>query len=159
MAQPPVKPLSTLYETDLALWFAQTIHALKTRDFDQVDWEHLIVEVEGLAGRDKRELKSRLTTLFEHLLKRTCVNLPECFRGWDGTIKRSQIEIQEILQQSPSLRSYFLDIVLNCYADAAAIVRAEYDAVIPETCPFPTQPEVLLNWTATAPTPAPPERD
>jgi hypothetical protein len=35
----------------------------------ELDIESLIEELEGLAGRDSHELKNRLTTLLEHLLK------------------------------------------------------------------------------------------
>jgi hypothetical protein len=47
--------------------------SLYDRDFYNLDVENLVEELEGLAGRDKRELKNRLRTLLEHLLKRLYV--------------------------------------------------------------------------------------
>lgn len=44
-------------------------------------------EVESLKKKDKRELENCLTTLFEHALKRCYVPLPECYRGWETTLK------------------------------------------------------------------------
>ena len=68
-----IKPKSTLYDRDLNLWLEEAIAKLKAGDFQNLDVENLIEELEGLAGRDRRELENRLTTLLEHLLKRLYV--------------------------------------------------------------------------------------
>ena len=47
---------TTLYEQDLNLWVENAIAQLKVGDFQNLDVENLIEELEGLAGRDKREL-------------------------------------------------------------------------------------------------------
>jgi hypothetical protein len=56
--------IQTLYDRDFALWVEKTANQLKAREFDRVDWENLIEEIESLAKKDKRELKNRLRTLF-----------------------------------------------------------------------------------------------
>jgi hypothetical protein len=139
--------IKSLYETDYALWLDRTVTDLKARRLDRIDWENLIEEVESLSGRDKRELGNRLTTLFEHLLKRRYVNLPNCYRGWNQTIRRSQIRIKRLLKMSPSLNTYLIDSIDECYSDALKIVRAKYDSHFPEECPFPKDPDRLLNDT------------
>jgi hypothetical protein len=68
-----ISPPATSYESDLNLWVEITISQLKARNFDELDIDNLIEELEGLSGRDRRELKQRLTTLLEHLLKRCYV--------------------------------------------------------------------------------------
>lgn len=75
MAEPVLKKTDhrTLYEQDLVAWFDDTVARLKVGKFHEVDIESLIEEVEGLAGRDRRELKSRLRVLLAHLLKRIYV--------------------------------------------------------------------------------------
>jgi hypothetical protein len=62
--------VKNLYDQDFALWIEKTVKQLKSGDLSQVDLENLIEEVESLGRRDKRELKNRLITLFEHALKR-----------------------------------------------------------------------------------------
>jgi putative acetyltransferase len=47
------------------LWLEETIAKLKADDFQNLDIENLIEELEGLAGRDRRELESRLNRLIE----------------------------------------------------------------------------------------------
>ncbi len=75
--------IKTLYEQDFALWVEETVNLLKAGNFAQVDLDNLIEEVESLVERDKRELKNRLITLFEHALKRKYIPLPDCYRGWE----------------------------------------------------------------------------
>lgn len=137
--------VKNLYQTDFALWVENTISKLKSQDYSHVDWENLIEEIETLGGRDRRELESRLTTLFEHLLKRRYVNLPECYRGWDVTISRTQQELKRIFRDSPSLRNYYLTVVDECYQDAVKNMSKEYDNQFPEDCPFPTDIDSLLT--------------
>ena len=135
----------TLYDSDFALWIAETVSKLKARKLDQVDWENLIEEVESLGKRDKRELKSRLITLFEHLLKRMYVNLPDCYRGWELTIKRTQSKLRDILADSPSLGNFIESIYLDCYQEARENMQIEYDTHFPDVCPFPLDVNTLLT--------------
>ena len=84
-----------------------------------------------MGGRDRRELESRLITLFEHLLKRRYVNLPEYYRGWEVTGNRTQQELKRIFRDSPSLRNYYLTIKDECYQDAVTNMGKEYDTKFP----------------------------
>ena len=96
----------SLYDQDLNLWLETVIAQLKAGDLQDLDVENLIEELEGLAGRDKRELKNRLATLLEHLLKRCYVKSEYDYAGWENTIYRTRFEILNILEQSPSLKNY-----------------------------------------------------
>jgi len=141
-----MKDLKSLYETDYALWLDRTIANLKERKLDSIDWENLIEEVESLGKSDKRELESRLTNLFEHLLKRKYVNLPECFRGWVNTITREQQEISKIIKSSPSLANYMNQNIEACWKDGLKRVTREYYEInFPTYNPFPSDPDRLLN--------------
>ncbi|WP_319420993.1 DUF29 domain-containing protein [Pleurocapsa sp. FMAR1] len=135
----------TLYDSDFALWIEETISKLKAQEFERVDWENLIEEVESLGKRDKRELKSRLITLFEHLLKRIYVPLPDCYRGWEVTIRRTQSKLKDILADSPSLSGFLASIYFDCYQEAVDNMQIEYDAYFPDLCPFPQDVTVLLT--------------
>ena len=127
----------TLYDDDFALWVAATVEQLKSGNFSQIDLENLIDEVESLTKRDKRELESRLITLFEHALKRRYVALPECYRGWELTLNRTQQKLNQILNDSPSLKTYLQGIVTSCYQRAWENMAIEYDTDFPQELPFP----------------------
>jgi hypothetical protein len=135
----------TLYEQDFSLWVKDTVQKLKAKNTENLDWENLIEEIEGLASRDRREIKHRLITLFEHALKRRYVPLNECYRGWELTIKRTQSKLQDILEDSPSLRSYLLEIMPNCYQEALENVRIEYDSLFPDEYVFSEKINLLLT--------------
>ncbi|WP_203427706.1 DUF29 domain-containing protein [Rippkaea orientalis] len=137
--------VKTLYDQDFALWIEETVKQLKSGNLSQVDLENLIEEVESLGKRDKRELKRRLITLFEHLLKRHYVPLPECYRGWELTIKRTHSKLKDLLKESPSLRNLLTDIYLDCYQEAVENMRIEYDANFPDFSPFADNIDDLLN--------------
>ena len=135
----------TLYEQDFSLWVKDTVEKLKAKNTENLDWEHLIEEIEGLASRDRREIKHRLITLFEHALKRRYVPLNECYRGWELTIKRTQSKLKDLLEDSPSLRSYLLEIIPNCYQEALENVRIEYDSFFPDEYVFSEKINLLLT--------------
>ena len=134
-----------LYEQDFALWIDETVKQLKSGDLSQIDLENLIEEVESLGRRDKRELKSRLVTLFEQALKRYYVPLTDCYRGWEVTIKRTQSKLKDILEDSPSLRNFLVTISHKCYQEAVENMRIEYDSDFPDDCPFSSNIDELLN--------------
>jgi hypothetical protein len=100
MSQTP--NLSSLYDQDILLWSEDTVAKLKARDFDHLDIEHLIEEVEALGISQKKELISRLIVLLEHLLKRLYVDLPNDYSGWERTIRTQRGELEVLLDAVPS---------------------------------------------------------
>ncbi|MGZ8288874.1 MAG: DUF29 domain-containing protein [Telluria sp.] len=90
------------YEDDLALWVEHQIALLRERRFEQIDLEHLIEELEGMVGSDRRELRNRIEILLIHLLK--CQFQPERkSRRWLPTIAEQRSRIDDLFDQSPSL--------------------------------------------------------
>ncbi|PZV01448.1 MAG: DUF29 domain-containing protein [Leptolyngbya sp.] len=96
-----------LYDQDYQLWLEDTVAHLKSRNFDAIDLENLIEEIESLGRSDKQSLNSYLKRLCEHLLKLSYweTERDRCFLGWDREIENFRQEVQEILADSPSLRN------------------------------------------------------
>ncbi|NCR01998.1 MAG: DUF29 domain-containing protein [Microcystis aeruginosa L211-101] len=61
--------MTALYEEDFVLWTEKTAELLKRKEFDRVDWENLIEEVECMGKSERQAITSLLTVLIEHLLK------------------------------------------------------------------------------------------
>ncbi len=101
----------SLYEQDYQLWLEQTLAQLKTGDFQNIDLENLIEEVESLGKSDKHAISSYLMRLCEHLLKVTYWESERemCLRGWMVEIANFRIEIQNRLETSPSLKTFLQD--------------------------------------------------
>jgi Domain of unknown function DUF29 len=138
--------LSTIYDRDVHNWLETTIAQIKQGNLQELDLEHLIEELEGLAGRDRREIEQRLKVLIEHLLKRCYVNLPECDRGWEITIIDQRSELIGLLEQSPSLNYHFLQVFDRAFQTALKIVQLEYpETNFPTTWQFSQEITVMLN--------------
>lgn len=95
----------SLYESDFLLWTQDTIAKLKARDFNNVDLDNLLEEIEALGNSYRDELESRLETLIEYCLKRLCVDMPQEFNGWERTIREQRRRIKRRLQKIPSLKT------------------------------------------------------
>jgi replication fork clamp-binding protein CrfC len=142
----PQNEHNNLYESDLNLWLEQTIAQLQAGDFHNLDTTNLIEELVGLAGRDRRELESRLERLLEHILKRCYVDLPDCDRGWVVTIMHQRSELKKILKQSPSLKRVFSEAFEEAFLTALSIVKTEYvQTKFPDTWQFSRDLDVLLK--------------
>jgi hypothetical protein len=116
----------SLYESDFLLWTQDTVAKLKARDFDHVDLENLIEEIESLGRSDKNEIRSRLTTLLEHLLKRIYVDMPQEFNGWERTIRNQRRGIELAMLDSPSLKTMWDGAFDIAFRLALRDVKEEY---------------------------------
>lgn len=142
-----------LYDQDFVQWCEVTASQLRDRTFEQLDLDNLIEEIEGLAKRDRRELKNRLTVLLAHLLKRIYVKCPDNFHGWELTIREQRRQIQDLLQDSPSLKPYLEQVFNTAYQNALDDIRFEYQQTnFPDTWEFDLNLNSLLSenyWEAT----------
>ncbi len=135
---PKLEPALKLYETDFALWIEQTAQQLRDRAFDQVDWENVIEEIEGLNRSDKRALESQITRVIMHLLKWDYQ--PERkSSSWRGSIIEGRTQIRKLLRDSPSLKPYLIEVFAECYQDAVEQASAETELpidIFPTECPY-----------------------
>jgi hypothetical protein len=141
-----ILPPKTLYEVDYLLWTEETIAKLKARDFESVDLENLIEEIEDLGRSQKRELRQRLATLLEHLLKRLYVDMPQEFNGWERTIRELRRQIKFELKASPSLKSIWEESFDLAWEFALETVRDDYSTFdFPNTWQFERNIDTMLN--------------
>jgi hypothetical protein len=138
--------LKSLYEQDFLRWSEDTAAKLKARDFDHLDIENLIEEVEALGISQKKELISRLIILLEHLLERLYVNLPNGYNGWERTIRTQLGELDILLDVAPSLMTRWEASFNKAWQIASKNVRKEYPKTdFPLTWAFSRSPEEMLN--------------
>lgn len=144
-----------LYETDFFEWTQRQAAALRRmaaeRTNSELDLEHLAEEIESVGGSDRKEVKSRLTTILEHMLKIAYSPAYEPLNGWRGTIRTQRRDLLATLAQSPSLRRVVQDEFEDAYRNAADDSRLSHIdlalAPIPTTCPFDLESQVLAkDW-------------
>jgi hypothetical protein len=127
-----------LYETDFASWIAQTAQLIRAGKFDRVDWEAVVEELESLGRSDRRELKSRLEVLLQHLLKwQYQSNLRSS--SWLNTIEEQRNRIADLLLDSPSLKPYLEEVLAQSYLRGRKSASNETQLsieVFPEECAY-----------------------
>ncbi len=122
----PTETKVSLYEQDLALWIDDVVAKLKARDFDNLDIDNVIEEIDALGKSQRREVKSRLQTLLAHILKRLYVDSPLDYNGWERTIREQRKELRLLFEQSPSLKGYYTEVFDNAWQSALSEVQQEY---------------------------------
>ena len=136
----------SLYEQDILLWVEDTVAKLKVQDFENLDLDNLIEEVESLGISQRLQLLNRLTVLLEHLLKRLYVELPQDYNGWERTIRTQRRHLENLLEDSPSLKSIWSERLDRAWKSALKTVREDYPQVsFPDRFPYATDVDTLLN--------------
>ena len=132
------------YDSNFENWVSQHIDLLKAKQWQAMDVEHLIEELEGLAKRDRNELVSHLVILLAHLLKwQFQLNqLSERWseftgKSWKTSIIEQRYRIQEQLDNYPSLKSYLDDALVRAYPKAISLAKKETGlSDFPQVCPY-----------------------
>jgi hypothetical protein len=136
----------SLYEQDFALWIEDVVAKLKARDFDNLDVDNMLEEIEALGKSQRREVKSRLQTLLAHILKRLYVDSPLDYNGWERTIREQRKELRLLFEQSPSLKGYYTEVFEIVWQAALSEVREEYTKTeLPEVWQFSSELDSVLN--------------
>lgn len=95
----------TDYNTDLAAWAIEQAAMLRQHSVNSLDWENLAEEIEAVEINQKKEVYSRLRRICQHLLKWQFQPEQQC-RSWRATIRTQRRDIEDVLQDNPSLRPY-----------------------------------------------------
>ena len=112
------------YDTDFFAWTQHQAAALATGKASELDWANLAEEIESLGKRDRRSLRSRLQVLVMHLLMlrrgldqhwRYQPERRQMGRSWSNTIWEQRGGIEQILEDSPSLRRLAPDMITQDY--------------------------------------------
>ncbi|MEQ8963401.1 MAG: DUF29 domain-containing protein, partial [Coleofasciculus sp. C2-GNP5-27] len=84
----------------------ETVNQLQHRNFQEVDWNNLIEELESMGKSERRAVLSLLTRLLEHLLKLSYWSAEKEYSGnlMAAEIVNFRAQIQQRLEDSPSLK-------------------------------------------------------
>jgi hypothetical protein len=137
---------AVLYEQDFFAWTQEQAQLIKARDFNKLDLVNLFEEVESMGKHEKRELGSRLTVLLTHLLKWKYQSSRQC-KSWVLTIKEQRLEVEEVLDENPSLRSVVDEYLSHGYKKAVLKAADEINLdedIFPLNCEW-TIEQVLDN--------------
>ncbi len=116
---------TNLYEKDFAQWVDNQKLALKNHDWESIDIEHLIENLE--MGDPKTTLESDLVILIAHLLKLYVQkDAPEWMnKSWYNSIDEHRFRIQKAIDKSGSLRRYLPEAITSIYPKARRLAIKE----------------------------------
>ncbi|MFO5468531.1 MAG: DUF29 domain-containing protein, partial [Dolichospermum sp.] len=116
-----------LYERDFNVWRETIIKKIKQQDFNDIDWEHLLLELEDMGKSEKRSFLSNLTILIAHLLKLTVqADAPEMMKGsWYSSVTENRFRVRKDLEENPSFKNYLHEVIFIAYADARKLAIKE----------------------------------
>ncbi|GCA82437.1 DUF29 domain-containing protein [Microcystis aeruginosa] len=114
----------TLYEQDYYLWLDKTISLLENRQFSELDLDNLIEEIKSMGIKEKHTLTSLLTRIIQHLLQLAYWQSERQYNAnhWQGEITIFRIDLWEVLDDNPSLKSYLENSFDQCYQSALRIL-------------------------------------
>jgi hypothetical protein len=112
-------------EDDFHAWCTSQANALRAHQSRLLDWSGLAEELEDMGRKDRNRLRSHLTNLLCHLLK--WAYQPD-FRSnsWRATINASRDRIEDLLEESPTLRN----VLRTLFEESKAYSRALRDAIV-----------------------------
>lgn len=125
------------YEADFAEWLGEQIAVFRRGEFEKLDRDNLLEELEELLANHQSELMHRLEVLM-HLLE--CQFQPQR-KGpsWMSTLFTQRARIARLFKQSPSLRRLVEEYAKAEYRAAvkhASIQTGLPKSTFPETLPY-----------------------
>jgi hypothetical protein len=142
--EPRLVDLRRSYEIDVPNWAADQAQKLRSGPIAGLDTDNIAGELEDLGKSERRAFAAHLRTLLVHLLKYQFQPRKRS-ASWLASIGNARAEIEEILTESPSLRSEWQNLQRH-YARArgqAARETALPLETFPDSCPY--APEQLVD--------------
>jgi hypothetical protein len=89
----------TSYDTDFYAWIQEQAKYLRVRQWERLDIENLVEEIESLGKREKQELQNRFRVLLGHLLKWQ-YQPDQQSNSWRSTIREQRRRIIQHLKEN-----------------------------------------------------------
>jgi hypothetical protein len=106
--------MGRLYHQDFYGWTQDQADALRRRSANEIDWDNLLAEIEGLGNSARSELRSRLAVIICHLLKWRHQKLRRT-RSWALTVAEQRAQVEDLLEENPSLQSQLDGIMIKAF--------------------------------------------
>jgi len=133
-----------LYDKDFYVWSEAQAELLRTRQFEALDLDNLIEEVEALGRAEKSGVLNNASVIVEHLLKLQYSPVQEPRSTWRASVREHRRRLRRDL--TPQLRQILDAELPTLYGeirdDTAALLRTTERMPPPMRCPraAPTRP-------------------
>jgi Domain of unknown function DUF29 len=139
--------LKELYEIDDYLWLQETVKLLKNRDFNLLDLDNLIEELESLGSEKKHQVTSLLEQIIRHLL---------LLEYWDSESERNSnhwtaeivgFRTQLNYRMTTNFHNYLTEELDKIYHNAAKYVSKKSGLnIFPQQCPYTLEQLLNEDW-------------
>ncbi|MEI6328327.1 MAG: DUF29 domain-containing protein [Pseudanabaena sp. ELA645] len=143
-----VNDLKQLYDIDDAQWLEETVWLLKKHQFQQLDLDNLIEELEDL-GREKRNsVASLLEQIIRHLLLLQYWTIEAEYNSvhWQEEIYTFRTQLGRKI--TANLGNYLEKELNSIYQDALGFVKIKTinSVVFPPDCPYSLEQLLDRSW-------------
>ena len=148
-----------LYDTDGWTWSVEQAEALRQRDFDTIDWDNVIEEIEDVGRSEKRAWVSNCARAVEHMLAIEHYGAADAalLRRWAGEVATFRTSMAIRIRRNPGLQGHYEEMFEDAWEQgrqyavsrlarytepregsglARKALRGDWDAVIPDECPY-----------------------
>jgi 1,6-anhydro-N-acetylmuramate kinase len=132
------------YGSDFVAWTKEQALALRRRATNAIDWDNIAEEIESLGKSDQRDLRSRIQTILDHLMRLQASPAQDPRRGWERTLIVQRAGIRQLLDDSPSLKP----VVPTAIAAELLTARRLATLALEEYGETPRVPLDQLSYTA-----------
>ena len=139
--------LKELYEIDDYLWIQEMVKLLKEKQFNQLDLENLIEELEDLGSEKKLAVKSLLQQIIRHLLLLQYWDdeLERNYRHWKSEVTSFRIQIND--RMTKNFYNYLSENLSSIYRKARKYVIDKSGLeTFPESCPYTLDQLLDEDW-------------
>lgn len=143
-----VNELKQLYDVDDDEWLEQTINLLKNHQFQQLDLDNLIEELEDLGREKKNAVASLLEQIIRHLLLLQYWTTEAEYNAvyWQEEIYNFRIQLRRTI--TTNLRKYLKNELTSIYQDALGFVRIKTTNLVtfPTDCSYSLEQLLDRSW-------------
>ena len=143
-----VNDLKQLYDVDDDQWLEKTINLLKNYQFQQLDLDNLIEELEDLGREKKNAVASLLEQIIRHLLLLQYWTTEAEYNTvhWQEEIYNFRTQLRRTI--TTNLRKYLEAELTSIYQDALGFVKIKTtnSVTFPTECPYSLEQLLDRSW-------------
>ena len=147
MILPTFSQLKQLYEIDDYLWIQETIKLLKEKQFNKLDLENLIEELDDLGKERKHQVESFLEQIIRHLLllQYWSDEYERNYRHWRSEIINFRTQINK--RMTTNFKNHLQTNLSEIYQQARKYVKEKSGLhIFPQDCPYTLEQLCDENW-------------
>ncbi|MDZ7621935.1 MAG: DUF29 domain-containing protein [Candidatus Competibacteraceae bacterium] len=132
---------SQIYEKDFLYWTEEQTALMRAGRWMELDYEHILEELEDMGKEQKIALQSLLRQILVHLLKIDLSPATALKAKWIEEIIEFRDQAQTRIDETPSLKHHAEDLFAKAWRQARrgavkSFVAYGEDVEVPETCPY-----------------------